>query len=103
MCALMLEVIANHAYERSRFLRGANIDKTKIPEIDVREAMQEALPVCYLHPERTVLHLLDRPLSFDAQHEICRQPPPLVIVGSAGSGKTALTLEKLKHAKGEVL
>ncbi|MEJ0034904.1 MAG: UvrD-helicase domain-containing protein [Gammaproteobacteria bacterium] len=30
-------------------------------------------------------------------------PPPLVVVGSAGSGKTALMLEKLKHATGEVL
>lgn len=26
-----------------------------------------------------------------------------MLVGSAGSGKTALTLEKLKHAEGEVL
>ena len=29
--------------------------------------------------------------------------PPLIIVGGAGSGKTALTLEKMKHAEGEVL
>ena len=27
----------------------------------------------------------------------------MIVVGSAGSGKTALTLEKLKHAEGEVL
>ncbi len=32
-----------------------------------------------------------------------RLPPPLVIVGGAGSGKTALTLEKMKHAEGAVL
>ncbi|MDO8465859.1 MAG: ankyrin repeat domain-containing protein, partial [Gallionella sp.] len=32
-----------------------------------------------------------------------RLPPPLIVVGSAGSGKTALTLEKLKHEAGEVL
>ena len=32
-----------------------------------------------------------------------RLPPPLIVVGGAGSGKTALTLEKLKHADGEVL
>ena len=32
-----------------------------------------------------------------------RVRPPLVIVGSAGSGKTALMLEKLKHESGEVL
>ena len=29
--------------------------------------------------------------------------PPLVIIGSAGSGKIALTLEKMKHAVGDVL
>jgi hypothetical protein len=32
-----------------------------------------------------------------------RLPPPLIVVGSAGSGKTALTLEKMKHVEGEVL
>ena len=32
-----------------------------------------------------------------------RLPPPLIVVGSAGSGKTALSLEKLKHTEGEVL
>ena len=43
-------------------------------------------------------------MSFDdAQQAIYRRPPPLILVGSAGSGKTALTLEKLKHAEGEVL
>jgi hypothetical protein len=34
---------------------------------------------------------------------VYRLPSPLIVVGSAGSGKTALTLEKLKHAEGEVL
>jgi len=29
--------------------------------------------------------------------------PPLILVGSAGSGKTALTLEKLRQAEGDVL
>ncbi len=58
----------------------------------------------YLHPERTAIHLLDKPISFDdTQEAIYRQPAPLIVVGSAGSGKTALTLEKLKHAEGEVL
>ncbi|MDA8254064.1 MAG: UvrD-helicase domain-containing protein [Betaproteobacteria bacterium] len=58
----------------------------------------------YLHPERATVNLLDKPISFDdAQEAIYRMPPPLVVVGSAGSGKTALTLEKLKHAEGEVL
>jgi len=104
VCALMLEVILNHDYEKSRFLRGAAIDETKIPDCDAPEAGADAQPLRYLHPERTAVHLLDKPISFDeAQETIFRQPAPLVIVGSAGSGKTALTLEKLKHAEGEVL
>ena len=32
ICALMLEVIINHDYEKSRFLRGAVIDEDKIVE-----------------------------------------------------------------------
>jgi len=104
VCALMLEVIANHDYDKSRFLRGAAIDESRIPDIGADEAIGEALPVRYLHPERTAIHLLDKPISFDdTQDAIYRQPPPLIVVGSAGSGKTALTLEKLKHAEGEVL
>lgn len=100
----MLEVIANHAYDRSRFLRGAAIDESKISDIQAEEAIAEALAVRYLHPERSTVYMLDKPISFDdAQETIYHRPPPLIIVGSAGSGKTALTLEKLKHAEGEVL
>ena len=33
VCAIMLEVIEQHAYDRSRFLRGAAIDDDKIPVI----------------------------------------------------------------------
>lgn len=104
VCALMLEVVLNHDYDKSRFLRGAAIDESRIPDIGADEAIREAQPVRYLHPERTAIHLLDKPISFDdTQETVYRQPPPLIVVGSAGSGKTALTLEKLKHAEGEVL
>lgn len=103
-CALMLEVIANHDYAKSRFLRGASIDETKIASVDAATARAEAQPVRYLHPERTAVHFLDKPIAFDdAQEAVYRLPPPLIVVGSAGSGKTALTLEKFKHARGEVL
>ena len=104
VCALMLEVIRNHDYDKSRFLRGAMIDEAMIPDADAAEANRDAQPLRYLHPEHGSMHLLDKPISFDdAQEAIYRLPPPLVVIGSAGSGKTALTLEKLKHAKGEVL
>jgi hypothetical protein len=103
-CALMLEVILSHDYRRSRFLRGATIDESKIVEIDTTAACAEAQPVRYLHPERSAIHFLDKPISFDdAQDTVYRLPPPLIVVGSAGSGKTALSLEKLKDADGEVL
>ena len=103
-CALMLEVIRNHDYSKSRFLRGAAVDEARIADADVAQAIREAQPVRYLHPERTAIHLLDKPISFDdTQEAVYRQPVPLIVVGSAGSGKTALTLEKLKQAEGEVL
>jgi hypothetical protein len=35
----MLEVIANHDYDKSRFLRGAAIDESRIPDIDADEAI----------------------------------------------------------------
>lgn len=102
--ALMLEVIEQHAYDRSRFLRGATIDDDKIPAIDAASAAAGATLVRYVHPDRREIHLLDKVISFDdAQEAVYRLPPPLVIVGSAGSGKTALTLEKMKHTEGEVL
>lgn len=104
VCALMLEVIENHDYESSRFVRGAAIDEAKIPDAEAAAEHAEAAPLRYLHPSRAAIHLLDKPLSFDdAQEAVYRRPPPLIIVGSAGSGKTALTLEKLKHTEGEVL
>ena len=39
----------------------------------------------------------------DAQQAVYTLPPPCIVIGSAGSGKTALTLEKMKDALGEVL
>ncbi|MGH8294461.1 MAG: ankyrin repeat domain-containing protein [Steroidobacteraceae bacterium] len=104
VCALMLEVVRNHDYGKSRFLRGATIDEARIADAEAAQAHAEALPLRYLHEERPAVHFLDKPLSFDdAQDAIYRMPAPLIIVGGAGSGKTALALEKLKGTTGEVL
>jgi hypothetical protein len=104
VCAVMLEVIENHAYERSRFLRGAAVDEDKIPAIPAAPPPAEAQPIRYLHARRREVLYLDKPLSLDdVQDEIYRAEPPLVVIGGAGSGKTALTLEKLKRVDGEVL
>lgn len=102
--ALMLEVIEQHAYHKSRFLRGATVDEDKIAPAEAAEARTNAEPVRYLHPEHRHVHWLDKVISFDdAQHALYLQAAPLIIVGSAGSGKTALTLEKLKQVQGELL
>jgi hypothetical protein len=102
--ALMLEVVHNHAYEHSRFLRGASIDDANSLEYVAHETTNDAEPLRYLHPLRNSLHFLDKPISFDdVQDAVFRAPAPLIIVGSAGSGKTALILEKLKQIPGEVL
>lgn len=103
-CVLMLEIIEQHAYDRSRFLRGAAIDESKIPDVDAPPPASDAIELRYLHPQRRAIQYLDKPLSFDdAQDAIFHAPLPLVLVGSAGSGKTALTLERMKRVDGDVL
>ncbi len=103
--ALALEVVLNHAYDRCRFLRGARIDEEKIPAIEPEGLERAELPdLVYLNPASTRFHLLDKVLSLDdAQEAVYRQTPPLILIGSAGSGKTALSLEKLKLVPGDVL
>jgi hypothetical protein len=101
--ALMLEVILNHAYDRSKFLRGARIDEAKIPIVaDKSEIKVETLTsVVYVNPGDKRFHFLDKVISFDPdQQDIYRAQPPLIIIGPAGSGKTALTLEKMKRFHG---
>jgi hypothetical protein len=106
---LALEVILNHDYANSRFLRGASLnwdqldlDDAPAPGADDLNAQAPALR--YVHPQRSEIHVLDKVLSFDdAQQAVYDAPAPLILVGSAGSGKTALTLEKLRLARGRVL
>jgi len=103
---LLLEVIYNHNYEKSRFLRGAKIDESKLRAL-VNEAQvpgEDIVELNYVNPRSNRFHLLNKALSFDnIQQNIFTVKPPAVIVGSAGSGKTALTLEKIKQLKGDVL
>jgi hypothetical protein len=105
---LALEVIENHAYDKSRFLRGAPVDEAKIERESVTNVTTlpatDATPLRWLHATRSEFELLDKPIVFDdAQEAVRRLPAPLVIVGSAGSGKTAVTLAKLREAQGRVL
>lgn len=101
--AVVLEYLRSHDYEGSRFLRhGVTVDEDKIP---VLEYLPEDVPaLAYINPQHPRFNLLDKIISFDAtQQDVFGMEPPLVIIGSAGSGKTALTLEKLKACCGEVL
>lgn len=101
---LALEVIRNHDYDKSRFLRGASVSEDKIllePPAELQTVM--ARNVRYLHPERPRLQFLDKPISFDdAQDAVLRARTPILLVGSAGSGKTAVALSRLREAPGEV-
>ena len=103
--ALILEVVLNHAYERSKFLRGVHIDEAKVPPLEKVPQESDGLPVLrYVNPALTRFHFLDKVISFDPEQQKTYQHPlPLIIIGPAGSGKTALTLEKLKQAHGRVL
>ncbi|TYP88153.1 MULTISPECIES: UvrD-helicase domain-containing protein [Nitrosomonas] len=102
--ALILEFIKNHAYQDSRFLRQvSNIDEDKIPVISKLEE-PAGKQLVYLNPNHNSFNLLDKIISFDDyQQSVYDLHPPLIVIGSAGSGKTALTLEKMKQAIGDVL
>lgn len=100
--ALILEVVLNHAYDKSKFLRGVRIDESKIPLTEAAHIKDETLlPLVYVNPSDKKFHFLDKIISFDPeQQEVYRASPPLIIIGPAGSGKTALTLEKMKRFYG---
>ncbi len=101
---LALEVIRNHRYDKSRFLRGAAVDESKLVASTSEAVTEGATPVPYLNPKRSHFHLLDKVISFDdTQEAVYSTPPPLILVGSAGSGKTVLTLEKLRRQSGQLL
>ncbi|TSA38181.1 MAG: hypothetical protein D4R64_03915 [Porphyromonadaceae bacterium] len=103
---MVLELILNHDYSNSRFLRGAVVDESKLVAIQNRfpPPDQEAVRMAYINKRYPKFHLLDKFLSFDDnQEEILNHPVPQIIIGSAGSGKTALTLEKIKTLTGRIL
>jgi hypothetical protein len=100
---LVLEYLKSHNYSASRFLqRGVVIDEDKIPSI--QSIPDESPSLAYINPEHKSFNILDKIISFDeSQQEVYNINPPMIIIGSAGSGKTALTLEKMKEAVGDVL
>jgi ankyrin repeat protein len=105
---LILEIILNHEYEKSRFLRGHEIEEQKFtPLLDAKKVPDnEVIKVNYVNEnlKNPNFHILDKVISFDnEQSDIFYLRPPVIIIGSAGSGKTALTLEKIKALSGNIL
>ncbi|MDR2086952.1 MAG: PhoH family protein [Dysgonamonadaceae bacterium] len=102
---LLLEVIKDHNYAHSRFLRGAMIDESHFVAVEnpEKEAENIAGDLIYLNKQNKAVHILNKFISFDDfQQSVYTIHPPMIIVGSAGSGKTALVLEKLKNLHGNV-
>lgn len=103
---LLLEIITNHDYSKSKFLRGTNVDENKLlPLQNISGFDSKEIPALpYLNPKEKRFHLLNKIISFDdEQQEALHLPPPLILIGSAGSGKTALALEKIKSLSGNIL
>ncbi|MBE0647134.1 MAG: UvrD-helicase domain-containing protein [Bacteroidales bacterium] len=102
---LVLELILNHNYAGSRFLHGATIDQSKlVPLSDTTPPAEDVVAMQYVNQRYPKFHLLNKFLSFDdTQEEILNYPLPQIIIGSAGSGKTAITLERMKTLKGRIL
>ncbi len=103
---LILEVILNHDYENSRFLsHRAIVDETKLLALNSEKEVTEApTDIANVNAKTGKFYLLDKILAFDeVQESIYHLPLPLIIIGSAGSGKTALTLEKMKRLHGNIL
>lgn len=107
----VLEIILNHDYSKSRFLNGAVIDESKLLPVASISNLQltDYSPISYINEVKggkssQKFHVLDKILSFDdTQADILNLPAPVIVIGSAGSGKTALTLEKAKTLTGRVL
>ncbi|MGI8636902.1 MAG: hypothetical protein ACR2KZ_16025, partial [Segetibacter sp.] len=103
---LLLEVIQHHDYAKSRFLRGAQLppEEAMQPLARAEDVPQnEIKQLNYINESVHSIHVLNKFISFDdTQQAIFGVHPPLIIIGSAGSGKTVLVLEKLKQLKGNV-
>ena len=110
---LLLEVIRNHNYARSRFLSGAvlteqaKIDaawQSGIEEQHESQRKTDSYSLRFVNQLTKKFHYLDKPLCFDAvQNTLYAAPLPLIIVGSAGSGKSAVILERIKTFSGKIL
>jgi len=95
---LLLEHIKNHEYQKSKFLRGKKWD-----EEDFEFSNEEIEEVIFVNDKQEFTYF-DKFISFSNEQEsIVNLNPPIILIGSAGSGKTSILLEKLQTFDGKVL
>lgn len=104
---LLLEVLKNHEYDRSRFLHSDLLLESDF-QISYNGGLEDPQigidQLVYINEKSSRFQILDKVISFDdSQSEIFQINLPLIVVGSAGSGKTALMLEKMKTLPGQGL
>jgi hypothetical protein len=106
-CLIAAEIIHNHEYEKSRFLRGGSFQEDEVnwEEFSREDKIDEgATRLKYVNPQHPQVHFLNKFVSFDEQQlEIYQRFPPVLISGPAGSGKTLILLEKMKLLQGNGL
>ena len=101
---LLLEYLKSHNYQGSRFLnKHSVIDDDLIPTVQHVDEL-ESEQMIYINPKNPQFVCLNKFISFDdVQQHIYQQNLPLILIGSAGSGKTAILLEKIKKLEGRIL
>jgi len=98
---LMLEVVRNHDYAGARFLNGSKIIEENIAPSEQEQCLDE---IKYINKSDSKFFFLNKVISFDEdQSLVYKKQLPLVIIGSAGSGKTMLSLERMKILNGHIL
>ncbi|HIO71330.1 MAG TPA: hypothetical protein EYG60_05295, partial [Campylobacterales bacterium] len=89
---LVLEYIPNHEYRKSKFLRGKKVDEE---DFKFPEHIEE---VIYINEDRTFRYIGNKFVSFsESQKSVLYAQTPIIVVGSAGSGKTSVLIEKLQQ------
>ncbi|MBD0391581.1 ankyrin repeat domain-containing protein [Wolbachia endosymbiont of Pentalonia nigronervosa] len=102
---VILEVILNHEYNKSKFLK----DKEKIKSIKIIEHNEDdkKIPDNIEIIDAPKIHWLGKFITFSAKQEDIVENAggkynlPLVVSGHAGSGKTSVALEKLRKIEEE--
>lgn len=92
----LLEILTNHEYEKSQFLKGKKVleEDFIFNEYNIENNISK---------EKHFIYGGKFILFNKIQEDILYSPPPLIIVGSAGSGKTSIAIEKLRTLKNKVL